>query len=312
MKIGLIAGGSTDEAALTLVSAEHITTAAKMLGHSTTIIKLSGSREGDDLEWINAVRRCDIAFPLVSGLEGLLHTLRIPYIGSDPTAAGMGADKGLFNDLLRAWGYGKTPYVRLGPWDPLSKVHDAQMKYPLFVKPSRLGASIGIVRVESRVDLEVAIETARQHDQHLVVEQGVAGTEIEVAAIVGEDVLISRPGLLVLPKGYLWHSIEAKQSYGRLVTSHELGDAVVSELRRTTLELARLTDVSCGIRVDYFLSSAGILLVGEINCLPGHGANSNFPYLFEHSGVDRSAQLHALINASMWNHARSMSARVRF
>lgn len=312
MKIGLIAGGGTDEAQTTLTSAECITSAAKSLGHTTAIIELGRERGADDLAWVSAVRACDLAFPLIAGLEGLLQALQLPYIGSDPTAAGIGADKGLFNDLVRAWGYGKTPYVRLAPWESLDKVDRAGLSYPVFVKPARLGASIGIARVETRADLEQAVVFAKQHDHHVLVEEGVLGREVEVAAIVGEEVLVSQAGVLVLPDGHLWHSVKAKRSYGRLVTDHKLSPKIVNQLKTITVELARRADVSCGIRVDYFLTSTDAILVGEINCVPGQGTISNFPYLFEKSGIDRSMQLSAQIQAALWNRARAAAARVRF
>ena len=134
MKIAIIAGGRTEESSLTLMSAEQLRQAAVALGHTTELIALDQrERSGCDLSWLGALRACDIAFPLVAGLEGLLQVLRTPYVGSDPTAAGLGADKGVFNDLLKAWGFGKTPYLRLAPHEQADAVARSDLRYPLFV-----------------------------------------------------------------------------------------------------------------------------------------------------------------------------------
>jgi D-alanine-D-alanine ligase len=311
LKIGILAGGTTDESPTTLMSAEQLGMAATALGHETRLITLGRRSDADDLAWIAEVRACDIAFPLVAGLEGLLQALRVPYVGSDPTAAGLGADKGLFNDLLRVWGYGKTPYLRLAPWDTAEAVERAGLRFPLFVKPARLGASIGISRVDAPAGLAAAIAFARSHDHHVLVETAVVGREVEVAAIVGEDVIVSRAGVLALPAGHDWQTIEAKQSHARLVTDHDLSSRTVDRLCNLTLELARRADVSGGIRMDYFVSPDDELLVSEMNCVPGHGAASNFPWLFEQSGVDRPRQLEALLRSASWSHARASAARIR-
>ena len=159
--------------------------------------------------------------------------------------------------------------------------------------------------------MPAAIAFARVHDHHVLVEQAVVGREVEVAAIVGEQVMVSGAGVLALPPGHAWHTASAKQSHARLVTDHDLSARTVERLASLTVDLVRRADLSGGVRLERFVTPEEEILVSEINCLPGHGAASNFPYLFERSGVDRPRQLEALLRTGQWHHARAAVARVR-
>ena len=313
MKIGILAGGTTDESPATLLSAEQTRRGRGPRSATTPNSSPSaGATRSDDLAWITRVRACDIAFPLVAGLEGAAAgtaraLCRLRFDGSGPgrrqgrvqrPAAGLG----LRQDALTCG---------LSPWDAPEAVERAGLRYPLFVKPARLGASVGISRVDSPAGLAAAIAIARSHDHHVLVETAVVGREVEVAAIVGDEVEVSRAGVLALPAGQAWQTIEAKQRHARLVTDHDLSARTVERLCQLTAELARRADLSGGIRIDYFVTPEDEVLVSEINCVPGHGPASNFPYLFEQSGVDRPRQLEALLRAAQWNFARASAARVR-
>jgi D-alanine-D-alanine ligase len=134
----------------------------------------------------------DVAYPLVSGLEALFEANGVPYIGSEPTAAGVVADKGIFNDLVAAWGYPRARYVRLRSGDPITVIDGAALACPLFMKPARLGASIGVSRISHAGDLAAAVLVARAHDPEVVVEEAFEGIEISHPHVHGAGVAGAR------------------------------------------------------------------------------------------------------------------------
>lgn len=310
MKISFLAGGTTAESDFTLESVKHLVIAAEKCGWTPHILPTTRSVIASP-EWQRKLSESDVAFPLISGLESICEALDVPYVGSPPTAAGIAADKGIFNDLLVSWGYRKTPYVRMRRNESSAEVDRRGLMYPLFIKPSRLGASFGISRVTTRHELETAIAEARSHDPEIVVETAIAGIEVEVAAISGKEIVVSEPGVVQLPSGYEWHDTESKE-FATMAVPGGLSDRVIQEFKATTVDLVKRLGATGAIRFDYFLTSDDEIFVGEVNALPGHDRISNFPVLFEKSGVDRPAQLSLLVEAALFAHANNSEMKYKF
>lgn len=311
MKILLVAGGRTAEASGTLGSAKQLARAADELGHRASLLVLE--EDNDRHQWLKALQEVvehDVVFPLVSGLEGLLSVAGVPFVGSNPAAAGIAAHKGLFNDLLVQRGWPKVPYVYGRADEVALRALEVPLSFPLFVKPARLGASYGISRVQEIGDLVPAIQTSADYDPIVLIEESVSSpyTEYEVPLIVGRASVAARAGAIQLPASSSWHDTESKYSLDTEIRP-VLDDSLARCLAEAALSAVTHSGVTGPVRVDLFQDAFGVVHIGELNAIPGHGIASTFPRIFEMSGLSRPDQLSEMLRAAIDVHATTSQER---
>jgi D-alanine-D-alanine ligase len=303
MRVAILAGGRSSEREVSLQSAVVIRDALIAAGHETLTIEVDRAgtwRHGGDELRVSPGRGlldCDVVFPALHGafgedgtVQGLFELLDVPYVGAGVLASSLCMDKAAFKDVLAASGVPQVRYavVREKRWrvDPVSvRAEASALGPPVFVKPARLGSSVGIVKVADPGRLDEAFETAFSYDGVVVVEEFAGGIEIECGVIGLADPETSVPGQIVL-RDTEWYDFGAKYTRGgyTLVAPAPLPDALAAEVQR----LARETFVRVGCaglaRVDFFVTR-GRVLVNEINTLPGFTSTSDFPTLWEVSGL---------------------------
>jgi D-alanine-D-alanine ligase len=246
----------------------------------------------------------DVVLPLLHGafgedgtLQGLLELTGVPYAGSGVLASAVGMDKEYMKLLLAARGLPVGGYVvvRDRDWRVSSerkRVLDEilELGWPVFVKPSRGGSSIGISRASSTESLISAVEAARAHDPKVLVEAAVDGIEVECAVLEGADggpPEASVPGQVLVDSASDFYDFEAKYlaAGATMRIPAPLPPAASDEVRR--LACLAFDAISCeGLaRVDFFYTSAGTVVLNEINTMPGMTAASGFPLMWAASGL---------------------------
>jgi D-alanine-D-alanine ligase len=198
-------------------------------------------------------------------------------------------DKLLFKDLAAGAGLAQVAYAR----GRRGEVPD--LGWPAWVKPARLGSSVGIVRVESPEQYEAALETALSHDPRVIVEANAGGLEIECSVLGGDA---SEPGEIVLRKGAGWYDYEAKYEPGgmELVVPARITSTARDRVRRLAVEAFDLAGCHGLARVDFFVDGDEVML-NELNTMPGFTQTSVYGKLWEATGVpypdlvDRLARL---------------------
>jgi D-alanine-D-alanine ligase len=249
----------------------------------------------------------DVVLPLLHGaygedgtIQGLLEMTGTRYVGAGVFASAAGMDKEYMKLLMSARGLPLGPYVVVRDREWRSGVGSEERKrvldeigelgWPVFVKPARGGSSIGITRVGGFEGLEEAIEAARAHDPKVLVEAAVDGIEVECAVLEGLDggpPEASVPGQVIVDPGSAFYDFEAK--YMASATTMRIPAPVpaeaASEIRK--LACAAFDAISCeGLaRVDFFYTTAGQVLVNEINTMPGMTPASGFPMMWAASGL---------------------------
>jgi D-alanine-D-alanine ligase len=199
-------------------------------------------------------------------------------------------DKIVFKEVLAAAGVPQVGYaaVREADWRADAdavRARLAALGLPLFVKPARLGSSVGISKVSTAAELDGALETAFGHDGLVIAEAFSPGIEVECSVTGLDDPEVSLPAEVIL-QGADWYDYEAKYAPGgvELAIPPRVGVAVIEEVRR----LARETFMRAGCaglaRVDFFVEGDRVL-VNELNTLPGMTATSGFPKMWEATGV---------------------------
>jgi D-alanine-D-alanine ligase len=304
VRVAVLAGGRSSEHTVSLDSAATVSAALEEGGHEVIAVRLGrdGSwkgPEGDVLSLAPAggLLGVDVAFPVLHGpfgedgtIQGLLELLDVPYVGAGVLASSLCMDKVVFKEVLAAAGVPQVGYlaVRETTWqDRPNAVRSslAALGLPLFVKPARLGSSVGISKVMTAEELDGALETAFQHDGLVIAEAFSPGIEVECSVTGNGDPVASLPAEVVL-QGADWYDYEAKYAPGgvELEIPARVDDAVISEVQR----LARETFLRVGCaglaRVDFFVEDGGQVLVNELNTLPGMTATSGFPKMWQATG----------------------------
>jgi D-alanine-D-alanine ligase len=303
VRVAVLAGGRSSEHSVSLDSAATVSAALEDGGHEVLAVRLArdGSWRGPDgapltLVPAGGLLGADVAFPVLHGpfgedgtIQGLLELLDVPYVGAGVLASSLCMDKVVFKEVLAAAGVPQVGYlsVRETAWqDTPDAVRGAlaRLGLPLFVKPARLGSSVGISKVTTAEELDGALETAFQHDALAIAEAFSPGIEVECSVTGNADPEASLPAEVVL-QGADWYDYEAKYAPGgvELEIPARISEAVIGEVQA----LARETFLRVGCtglaRVDFFVEDERVL-VNELNTLPGMTATSGFPKMWEATG----------------------------
>jgi D-alanine-D-alanine ligase len=304
VRVAVVCGGRSSEHDVSLNSGASVREGVAAAGHEVVDVRIarSGAWQLDgttlSLQPGQGLLDADAVFPVLHGpfgedgtVQGLLELLDVPYVGAGVLASSLCMDKVVFKEVLAAAGVPQVGYaaVREPEWqtDPSGvRARLAGLGLPLFVKPARLGSSVGIVKVSEADEVDGALETAFGHDGLVIVEAFSDGMEVECSVLGLAEPDASLPGEIVLTGGAEWYDYAAKYEPGgmELVVPARISEAATQEVRR----LAKETFVRVGCaglaRVDFFVEGERVL-VNELNTLPGFTATSVYPKLWEATGL---------------------------
>jgi D-alanine-D-alanine ligase len=297
MRVAVLSGGRSSEHEISLKSGASVANGLREAGHEVVpvLIERDGRwlRDGDEIELRagGGLLDVDVAFPVLHGpfgedgtVQGLLECLDVPYAGPGVLAASLAIDKLVFKRILAFHDVPQVEFCEAGEegW----RERAATMGCPLWVKPARLGSSVGISKVDSlERGLDEAVELARRHDPRVIVEQHGRGKEVECSVIGNEAPRTSPPGEIVTHAD--WYDYEAKYSEGGmdLVVPARIGEAETVLVRELAALVFRAIGGSGLARCDFFVRDDGEVLVNELNTIPGFTSTSVFAKLFEADGV---------------------------
>jgi D-alanine-D-alanine ligase len=209
-------------------------------------------------------------------------------------------DKDLFKAVLRDRGVPVAANVTLRTGDEISNPYG----YPVFVKPARLGSSVGISKVSTADQLAPAVELARRHDDKVLIEEFQPGLEVECGVLGNREPVASLVGEIVANAD--WYDFEAKYAEGgmELVIPARLDEVTTERVRHLAIESFVATDCEGMARVDFFVRPDGEVIVNELNTIPGFTATSVYAKLFAASGIPYAELLDRLISLALERHDR--------
>jgi D-alanine-D-alanine ligase len=259
----------------------------------------------------DALAAVDVVFPILHGpfgedgtVQGLLELAGVPYVGAGVAASALCMDKDLFKKVLRDSGVPVARHHTIRLRDEVSN----PFGYPVFVKPARLGSSVGISKVHSPDELEPAVALARRHDEKVIVEEFVPGTEVECGVLgnlgAGERPLASVVGEIV-PHAE-WYDYSAKYDEGGsdIIVPARIPDETARRVQELAVDSFVATECEGMARVDFFVRPDGEPVVSEINTIPGFTATSVYAKLFEASGIPYAELLDRLVRLALERHER--------
>jgi D-alanine-D-alanine ligase len=250
----------------------------------------------------------DVVLPILHGpfgedgtVQGLLELAGVPYVGAGVTASALCMDKDLFKAVLRDRGIPVTRSHTLREGDPIEN----PFGYPVFVKPARLGSSVGITKAHDPAELEAGVELARRHDDKVLVEEFVDGVEVECGVLGNREPIASLPGEIVVNEAE-WYDYSAKYDEGgmELIVPPRIPEETVRRVQDASVDAFIASDCEGMARVDCFVTRDGEVLVNEPNTIPGFTATSVYAKLFEASGVPYRELLTRLVELALERHER--------
>jgi D-alanine-D-alanine ligase len=315
VRVAVLGGGRSSEHDVSLESARSVREGLLEAGHEPVevLIQRDGRwKQGRHLLALApgaGLLEVDVVFPALHGpfgedgtVQGLLDLLDVPYVGAGVLASSLSMDKALFKDLMAAHGVPQGDYAvaRYGQAPPT-------FGPPAFVKPARLGSSVGISKAVSEVELHRALELAFEHDPVVVVERLVEGLEVECSVLGNGDPQASTPGEIVVTERD-WYDYEAKYTDGGMELVVPARTPFVDEVRRLAVEVFEIVGCSGMARVDFFVTDDGVL-VNELNTIPGFTATSVYAKLWEASGLAYPQLLDRLLDLAVERHAQERRYR---
>jgi D-alanine-D-alanine ligase len=313
-RVVVLMGGRSSEHQVSLDSAESVTAALRARDHEVTTIEI-----GRDETWlpdgatVELLRNTEVVFPVLHGpfgedgsVQGLLELAGVAYVGAGVAASSLAMDKDLFKSVLRDNGIPVTRNFTLRSGDE----PDNPYGYPVFVKPARLGSSVGISKAHDENELRTAVALAFEHDEKVLVEEFVDGLEVEVGVLGNQAPTVSLPGEIVV-SGREWYDYSAKYEDGgmELVVPPRITPAQIARVRELALAAFVASECEGMARVDMFVRNDGEVLVNELNTIPGFTGTSVYAKLFEAAGIPYADLLERLIELALERQKRRAGLR---
>jgi D-alanine-D-alanine ligase len=322
LRVAVLAGGRSSEHEISLASARSVLEALDPEHYEVVTVAIGrdgrwelGSGDGSVAETLpvpaaNApatLGAVDVVLPILHGpfgedgtVQGLLELAGVAYVGAGVAASALCMDKDLFKKVLRDSGIPVARHIALREGDPVEN----PFGFPCFVKPARLGSSVGITKAHDEAELDDAVVLAFRHDDKILIEEFLDGMEVEVGVLGNRDPIASLPGQIV-PLGHEWYDYASKYDEGgmKLVIPPDLPEDVIERVQRVAVESFRVTECEGMARVDCFVVGDDVV-VNELNTIPGFTATSVYAKLFQASGIEYEDLLGRLIELAVERHER--------
>ena len=332
-RIAVVLGGRSSEHEISLASARSVIDALAGAGHDVVTVAIDrsgrwqlGRGESPALasggspapggrparlpgkEVTSTLADVDVVFPVLHGpfgedgtVQGLLELAGVPYVGAGVLGSALCMDKDVFKAVLRDHGIPVTPNITLRTGEEPRNPYG----YPCFVKPACLGSSVGITKAHSEEELRDGVALAFRHDEKVLVEQYVAGIEVEVGVLGNRRPVASLPGEIVVTQNE-WYDFTAKYEQGEmdLVVPARIAPDQIERAQELAVAAFVATECEGMARADLFVRDDGEVLVNELNTIPGFTATSVYARLFAASGIDYPALLEQLADLALERHER--------
>ena len=276
---------------------------------------------------LNYLEDLDVLFPHLAGvyrkdgtMQGLIESINKPYVGCEVLSSCIGADKVYSKIIFEKAGLKQAKYEYIRKYKEKYYYVDKEfnqvlldineiivkiknnLKFPLFVKPSNSGSSIGITKVLTEENLKSAIEEASKFDSKILIEEGIEGKEVECAVLGNEEVLASGVGEIKF-EGSFYTFTEKFNKPNKNAIKANISKELADKIRSQAIKAFKAIYGKGLSRVDFFIEkNTNEIYINEINTTPGFTPNSMYPKLFEECGISNKDLLNKIIDLAFENH----------
>ena len=267
------------------------------------------------------LKKLDIVFPVLHGLygedgtiQGMLELIKIPYVGAKVLSSSICMDKAYSKIIFDKANIPQAEYIYLRKYmdkyiyiekdfseeiltiDEIVRRTLMKIKFPMFVKPSNSGSSVGISRVENEKELIKAIKYAGKFDNKILIEESLKGREIECAVLGNEDIETSCLGEIISGNEFYSFNAKYQNEKSKTIMPADLPEELSNKVRNIAKKAYKATDCKGLARVDFFVDDKNNkIYINEINTIPGFTQISMYPKLWEQMGINYSELLDKLI-----------------
>ena len=330
IKLGIIYGGISTEHDVSIMSAKSIIknlNKDKYEVHEIYInkygkwfeVKNEETEEIYNLIW--TIKELDVVFPVLHGIggedgtiQGMLELLKVPYVGCGVLSSAVGMDKVYTKIIFEKAQIPQTKYISVYKKEDKYYIQKEDMeeeqlkiehitgklKFPMFVKPSNSGSSVGVKKATNREELKMAIENAGKYDRKILVEQGINAKEVECAVLDDKEVKASTVGEIQAAEEF--YSFDAKYNMpeSKTIIPAEIKEEQIETIRKLAIKAFKAIDGKGLARVDFFIDKeTEKIYINEINTIPGFTKISMYPKLFEAVGISYSDLLDKLVQNAL-------------
>lgn len=267
------------------------------------------------------LKEIDVAFPVLHGLygedgtiQGLFELLKIPYVGCHVLASSVGMDKAYTKIIFERAGLKQAKYKYIKTYkekyiyinedfeeeimniEEITRKIEKEIKFPMFIKPSNSGSSVGINKANNDEELKKYIKEASKFDEKILVEEGINGKEVECAVLGNKDVIASCIGEIKSADEFYSYDAKYNNQESRTNIPADISEKISDKIKKQAVKAFKAIDGRGLSRVDFFVEKdTNEIYINEINTLPGFTNISMYPKLFEKSGINYKELLNRLI-----------------
>ena len=267
------------------------------------------------------LKQMDVIFPVLHGLygedgtiQGLFELLKIPYVGCGVLASSVGMDKVYTKLIFEKANINQAKYIYIRKYnekyiyideefnekilelEDIAKITNNKLRFPVFVKPSNSGSSVGINKAHNIEELKNSIVEAGKYDNKILIEEGIVGKEVECAVLGNEDVISSCVGEIKSADEFYSYDAKYNNENSKTLIPAEISEENSKEIQKLAIKAFKAISGRGLSRVDFFIEDkTEKIYINEINTLPGFTNISMYPKLFEAVGISYEKLLDNLI-----------------
>lgn len=331
IKLGVIFGGMSTENEVSVKSAKSVL--KNLDKNKYNIFPIYISKEGvwylcdsqEEKQTIGDIfkflKNLDIVFPVLHGLygedgtiQGLLEMLKIPYVGCKVLASSIGMDKVYSKIIFEKANINQAKYIyirknnenyiyideefneQILTLQQIAELIENKIQFPVFIKPSNSGSSVGINKAKNRKELEYYIEIASNYDSKILIEQALIGKEVECAVLGNEDVVSSCVGEIIPADEFYSYDAKYNNNKSQTLIPAKIDTETSKKIQQLSIKAFKAIDGKGLARVDFFIEeNTNKIYINEINTMPGFTNISMYPKLFDAVGISYKSLLDKLI-----------------
>lgn len=246
----------------------------------------------------------DMVFPVLHGkngedgtVQGLFELAGLPIVGCGTLSSALCMDKDRAHKLVSLAGIAvpkSVTFKRVGK-DAALKQIEAELHYPLFVKPVRAGSSFGITKVAEKQELDAAVEQAFDHDSEVIVEETIDGFEVGCAVLGIDELTVGRVDEIELSSGFFDYTEKYTLKSSNIYMPARISPEAEKRIQETAVVIYRALGCSGFARVDMFYTPSGEIVFNEVNTIPGFTSHSRYPNMMKGIGLSFAQMLDKLL-----------------
>ncbi len=327
MKVAVIYGGMSSEHEVSKVSGKNVIDNLDSKKYDIYPIFMgkdaSFSIKGKTVkDIVGTLKKMDVVFPVLHGLygedgtiQGMLEILKIPYVGCNVLSSSICMDKIYTKCILNKANINQSKYIYIKNEniyvndefeeielqnDEIINLVEEKLKFPVFVKPSNSGSSVGVTKAENGPKLIEAIMNASIYDKKVLIEEAINGKEVECAVLGNEKPKASTVGEILSAEEFYSYNAKYNNKESKIKIPAGLSNEKINEIKRIAIKAFKATDCRGLARVDFFIQDkTDKVYLNEINTMPGFTQISMYPKLWSYEGLKYSELLDKLINLAI-------------